>query len=155
MVDFLTRIAERAMGVRPVAMPLLRPVFATPRKLESEDADRPSMTEAPRSNVSRAEAGAPPWEVPRLREERDSPREDAGQPRVPSMRDVERRAPAERPRAHAAQRPTLEEAIQRIYSGPDTQAMPTPSAFSKVSEPSEGARIRGAGKAQEKHEGQE
>src|ERR1700691_5350926 len=41
MASTLTRMAERAIGAMPVAMPLVRPIFAAPQKLVQRDLEKP------------------------------------------------------------------------------------------------------------------
>jgi hypothetical protein len=130
MADLLTRLAERAIGARPVAMPVLRPIFAAPRKLETEDVDRPpAMSEA--NLPRRAEQSAVP-DTPPSPEQRDQSqrREASPQPRA-SKADLETLQPARPPQTQAAPRLTLEQVIRQIYREPQIPATPESASPSR------------------------
>jgi hypothetical protein len=147
MAKLLTSLAKRAIGARPVAMPLVRPVFAAPLKLEprelgqrelgQRDLDRSPMTDMTRPATSLAERAAP-TAFTRNHEERNSVRVQQGSA-SPSAPIAEGSTVAETlPRSENAPsaRPTLKEVIERIYAPREAPAgaktaMPSASLLSE------------------------
>jgi len=127
MGRLLTSMAERAVGLRPAAMPLVRPVFAAPSQLEGRDGERPALIQLPRTTVAINERVTQP--APSLKKEdrgnnlgMKSPTLETRARRSPPPQETERQAAPvlvqEPPRNDGApsRRPTLKEAIQQIYA---------------------------------------
>jgi len=134
MASFLTRIAERAIGTRPTAMPMVRPVFAAPAKLLEQEEERFPKAEAPRS-ASILERHDPPQAAKRSTGERT--REARGERSGPERNGLQPEAiEASRPRiapgplgekTEPSKKPTLQEVIQQIYRPRETVPAKRPS----------------------------
>jgi len=131
MADFLSRMAERAMGLQPVAIPLLRPIFAATRGLETQIIEeKPLTTERPQSAAMRDDRRTP-FEPSRINEEtRNDPPQGVRARHLPPTEEPERRVSPVHLRSpeEARPRPTLTEVIQQIYGVPMANAAEQPSA---------------------------
>ncbi len=101
MRNLLTRMAERAIGVRPVALPLTRPVFATPRQLRERVLEDAAQLETPRSAASAQDRGAP-QPSGRSKEEYSEPGTLSRTQRLAQFQQLEHRRALEQDRNQAA-----------------------------------------------------
>jgi hypothetical protein len=121
MANLLRHMAERAIGVRPVAMPVLRPMFAAQERLEEQMTNRFAPTELERPAVRHGERFVPP-SPPETRQtqERDSSPSLAVKAQRPApTQTVEHRTQAGpvplREQNGPPTKPTLKEVIEHIY----------------------------------------
>ncbi len=114
MADFLSRLASRALGVAPVARPVVAPVFAPGPRMEAQ-----FFTPAPRrATIARAQSPSPlPPHTAFAREEAQAP------PRVPAR--VETREPA--PEKSEAATATRAAATRVIVARGEALGIPQPS----------------------------
>ena len=130
MADFLSRMAERAMGLQPVAMPLLRPIFATPRTSGTQVMEEMPMTpERPQPFALHDERQTPLKPSPTGEERRHNPAQAVRTQHTAPAEEFERRVSPLPPRSteETRPRPTLTEVIQQVYSVPMANAAEHPS----------------------------
>jgi hypothetical protein len=144
MAGTLTRMAERAIGAKPVAMPLVRPIFAAPQKLVERDLEKPLMTASSGVTAStRDQVRVAPSSTPRNMDDRNNdpaemyPNLESRVQRFDRMQEAERHASPEPFREAAPRRLTLKDAIDHIY-GPREALGPRSALDPSVPERSSG-----------------
>jgi hypothetical protein len=115
MRNLLTRMAERAIGVRPVALPLTRPVFATPWPLRAQTLEDDAPPETPSPTAS-AENRSGPQPSARSSEESSELNKQSWTQRLAQLQRMEQRRVVEHDRSQAAiEGPSLKDVLAHIY----------------------------------------
>jgi hypothetical protein len=134
MANLLTRMAERAIGVRPVALPLTRPVFAAPRQLREQALEDAAQPETLRSAASAEDRGAPQPSARSREDDGESDWQSRAQ-RLAQLQQMEQHRALEHDRNKAAiPGPTLKDVLAHIY-GSQNAGQHTPLAESESLQP--------------------
>lgn len=115
MANLLTRMAERAIGVRPVALPLTRPVFAAPRQPKDQALENDALPETLRSKSTEEDRGVPQPFARSREDDGESDRQSRSQ-WLAQLQQMEKHRALEHDRNMAAvPGPTLKDVLAHIY----------------------------------------